>query len=71
MPLFTQTKKVNSEASLQKNKQEQEEKPNASHTFLKDPVRNSNVPDILGRFVDPMGAQLTYTQGIDPTNTGA
>ncbi|KAG2223791.1 hypothetical protein INT45_001925 [Circinella minor] len=35
------------------------------------PMRNSNVPDILGQFIDPMGGRTTYTQGIDPTNTGA
>ena len=70
MPLFIQTKKVNSEASLQENKQKQE-RSTSSYTFLKDPVRNSNVPDILGQFVDPMGGRLTYTQGVDPTNTGA
>ncbi|KAG2217855.1 hypothetical protein INT45_008152 [Circinella minor] len=45
--------------------------PIASYTFLKDPMRNSNVPDILGQFIDPMGGRATYTQGIDPTNTGA
>ncbi|KAG2212194.1 hypothetical protein INT45_002773 [Circinella minor] len=46
-------------------------RPIASYTFLKDPMRNSNVPDILGQFIDPMGGRATYTQGIDPTNTGA
>ncbi|KAI7858813.1 hypothetical protein BDC45DRAFT_564920 [Circinella umbellata] len=45
--------------------------PIASSKFLKDPVRNSNVPDILGQFIDSMGGRATYTQGIDPTNTGA
>ena len=45
--------------------------PMASSNFLNNPMRNSNVPDVLGQFIDPMGGRATYTQGIDPTNTGA
>ena len=76
MFFFSQSnKKVKNEIhSSQKkanNGEENQNRPIASYTFLKDPMRNSNVPDILGRFIDPMGGRATYTQGIDPTNTGA
>ncbi|KAI9250990.1 hypothetical protein BDA99DRAFT_522371 [Phascolomyces articulosus] len=71
MPFFTASKKVNSETSSQQDKGQDHSSTPASPTFLKDPVRNSNVPDAVGKFYDPMSTRATYTQGIDPTNTGA
>ncbi|KAG2225477.1 hypothetical protein INT45_010304 [Circinella minor] len=63
---------INSSSSKKITKREQNKnRPISSYTFLKDPMRNSNVPDILGQFIDPMGGRAIYTQGIDPTNTGA
>ncbi|KAG2223560.1 hypothetical protein INT45_001642 [Circinella minor] len=48
------------------------ERGNALNSIrVPDPMRNSNLPDILGQFIDPMGGRATYTQGIDPTNTVA
>ncbi|KAI7857805.1 hypothetical protein BDC45DRAFT_500729 [Circinella umbellata] len=73
---FTRSnKKVKSEinsSSKKTTKREQNKiRPIASSNFLNNPMRNSNVPDVLGQFIDPMGGRATYTQGIDPTNTGA
>ena len=74
-PFTRSNKKIKSEinsSSKKVTKREQNKnRPIASSKFLKDPVRNSNVPDILGQFIDPMGGRTTYTQGINPTNTGA
>ncbi|KAI9495622.1 hypothetical protein BDB00DRAFT_812679 [Zychaea mexicana] len=85
MPFFTlKSKKVNSETSPQKSYSQQQEQVrlgsltataagnNVSSAFLRDPMRNSKKPDVLGGFVDPMGGRAVYYhQGIDPTNTGA
>ena len=62
---------INSSSKKVTKREQNKNRPIASSKFLKDPVRNSNVPDILGQFIDPMGCRATYTQGIDPTNTGA
>ncbi|ORX47046.1 hypothetical protein DM01DRAFT_1377443 [Hesseltinella vesiculosa] len=43
----------------------------ANTKFLKDPFRTSRSPDVVGRFVDPMGARTSYHSGYDCTNTGA
>ncbi|KAI7859157.1 hypothetical protein BDC45DRAFT_564641 [Circinella umbellata] len=56
---------------IAKRREQNKIRPIASSKFLNNPMRNSNVPDVLGQFIDPMGARATYTQGIDPTNTGA
>ncbi|KAG2217302.1 hypothetical protein INT45_012998 [Circinella minor] len=73
----SKNKKVKSEINnsspkkITKRREQNKNRPIASSKFLKDPMRNSNIPDVLGQFIDPMGGRATYTQGIDPTNTGA
>ncbi|KAI7855461.1 hypothetical protein BDC45DRAFT_568351 [Circinella umbellata] len=65
MSLLSMKKKITKRLGQNKNR------PIASSKFPKDPMRNSDVPDVLGQFIDPMDGRATYTQGIDPTNTGA
>ncbi|KAI8141485.1 hypothetical protein BJV82DRAFT_619365 [Fennellomyces sp. T-0311] len=75
MPLVIQkSKKVNSETSAATARQEQIKAAAAggvSPKFVQDPMRNTNAPDVLGGFVDPVSGRSTYTQGRDPTHTGA
>ncbi|KAI7857717.1 hypothetical protein BDC45DRAFT_500496 [Circinella umbellata] len=74
-PFTRSNKKVKSEINSSSKKitkrEQNKSRPIASSKFLNNPMRNSNVPDVLGQFIDPMGGRATYTQGIDPTNTGA
>ncbi|KAG2172384.1 hypothetical protein INT43_004926 [Umbelopsis isabellina] len=38
--------------------------------YLADPMRSSLQPDVVGKFIDPMGGSFHHS-GVDPTNTGA
>ncbi|KAI8139362.1 hypothetical protein BJV82DRAFT_626955 [Fennellomyces sp. T-0311] len=80
MPFFFRksSRKVNSEVSAEAARQqrllrEAQLAAAASNVALlmQDPMRMSNVPDVLGGFVDPMGGRASYSVSRDPTCTGA
>ncbi|KAH8549223.1 hypothetical protein BGW37DRAFT_429647 [Umbelopsis sp. PMI_123] len=39
--------------------------------FLADPMRTTTQPDVVGRYVDPMGGAINGNLGSDPMTTGA
>ncbi|KAI9244693.1 hypothetical protein BDA99DRAFT_528875 [Phascolomyces articulosus] len=79
MPLFffkKSSRKIHSEVSHEQvilhQQAVQEAQRLAADSLSRDPMRMSNVPDVLGGFVDPMGgARASFSISRDPTCTGA
>ncbi|KAM3588468.1 hypothetical protein VKS41_000912 [Umbelopsis sp. WA50703] len=45
--------------------------PKSLAKYLADPMRSNAQPDVVGRYVDPMGGPISAYAGVDPMNTGA
>ncbi|KAG2175512.1 hypothetical protein INT43_001159 [Umbelopsis isabellina] len=45
--------------------------PKALAKYLADPMRSNTHPDVVGKYVDPMGGPISTYAGVDPMNTGA
>ncbi|KAJ2960884.1 hypothetical protein NQZ79_g3851 [Umbelopsis isabellina] len=44
--------------------------PGSLVKYLADPMRSTAQPDIVGRYIDPMGGSI-HRSGVDPMDTGA